>query len=59
MLIRIGGDKNIAWNTNCLISCPINSSPLFWLGKKSLPVFLLVHSLINAERMFAPYITIR
>lgn len=59
MLIRIGGDNNIAWNTNRLISCPIHPSPLFWLGKKPLPVFLLVHLLINAERMFALYITIR
>ena len=50
MLIRIGGDNNIAWNTNCLISCPINPSPLFYLGKKSLPVFLLAYFCLSMLR---------
>lgn len=42
MLIRIGGDNNIAWDINCLIYYPIIPSPLFWLGRKSSLVFLLV-----------------
>lgn len=43
MLITIGGDNNIALDTNSLIYCPINLSHRFWLGKESSPVFLLVH----------------
>lgn len=59
MLITIGGDNNIALDTNSLIYCPINLSNLFWLGRVLTCVLIGSYLLINAERIFTPYITIQ
>lgn len=52
MLIRIGGDNNIAWDANSVIYYPLNPSLLFRLGEKVLTCVLIdSHLLINSWRI--------
>lgn len=52
MLIRIGGDNNIAWDANSMIYRPINPSLLLQLEEKVLTCVLIYsHLLINSGRI--------